>query len=124
MREQDIQNSIRQSLAGKAFLFRANVGIGWTGTETQLPDGKLVLSNPRRFNTGLPKGYADLTGWREVTITPDMVGQKIAQFIAIEVKTQKGRVRDEQSKFIDAVNRSGGCGVIARSVEDAQEVLK
>lgn len=32
---------------------------------------------------------ADLIGWREVVITPDMVGQTIAQFISVECKKER-----------------------------------
>ncbi len=123
MKEHDIQNSIRVALAGKCYLYRANVGSGWTGQECQLPNGDMLLKKPRRFNTGLPKGFSDTFGFRVVEITPDMVGQKIAQFVAIEVKTAKGAIRDEQSKFINVVNNNGGCGGICRSPEDALELI-
>ena len=45
MKEHDIQNDIRNALAGKAFIFRANVGSGWTGKEHQLPNGDMLLKN-------------------------------------------------------------------------------
>ena len=124
MKEHDIQNTIRNSLAGKCFLFRANVGSGWTGQECQLPSGDMLLKKPRRFNTGLPKGFSDTFGFRVIEITPDMVGTKIAQFVAIEVKTTKGAIRAEQSKFIDVVNNNGGCGGICRSAEDALNLIE
>ena len=124
MKEHDIQNGIRNALAGKCFLFRANVGSGWTGKEHQLPNGDMLLKNPRRFNTGLPKGFSDTFGFRLVEITPDMVGTKIAQFVAIEVKTTKGAIRDEQTKFIDVVNKNGGRGGICRSPEDALNLIE
>ena len=124
MKEHDIQNSGRKALAGKAWIFRANCGSGWTGKEHRLPNGDLLLKNPRRFNTGLPKGFSDTFGFRVVEITPDMVGQKIAQFVAIEWKTEKGRASAEQSKFIDVVNRNGGCGGICRSPEDALNLIE
>ena len=89
-----------------------------------MPKGELLLKSPRRFNTGLPKGFSDTFGFRVIEITPDMVGQKIAQFVAIEVKTSKGRASDEQSKFIDVVNKNGGCGGICRSREDAIKLVE
>ena len=69
------------------------------------------------------KVFSDTFGFRVVEITPDMVGQKIAQFVAIEVKTTKGAIRAEQSKFIDVVNKNGGCGSICRSAEDALTLI-
>ena len=124
MKEHDIQNGIRNALAGKAYIFRINCGTGWTGTEVKLPNGDVLLKNPRRFSTGVPKGYSDLSGFRVIEITPDMVGTKIAQFVAIEVKTTKGAIRSEQTKFIDVVNKNGGCGGICRSSEDALNLIE
>src|ERR1700722_4368372 len=45
------------------------------------------LKNPRIVSAGCgPTGMPDYLGWTEVTITPDMVGQKIAVFTAAEIK--------------------------------------
>jgi ribosomal protein S19 len=49
-----------------------------------------------------------LIGYRKVTVTPEMVGQEIAQFAAVEVKTARGRVRPEQQRFIEHVRGAGG----------------
>ena len=73
---------------------------------------------------GLCKGSADLIGWRTITITPDMVGQQVAVFTSIEVKTPTGRVRPEQQQWLKAVQAAGGVAGIARSVEDAQAIIK
>ncbi|QKN87885.1 putativeholliday junction resolvase [Acinetobacter phage vB_AbaP_Alexa] len=121
--EHDIQNTIRNALAGQCHLFRANVGQGWTGDITKLPDGSLLIKNPRPFNTGLPSGFSDTFGWVPVTITQDMVGQTFARFIAGEVKTAKGKVRPDQEKFLNAVNRNGGVGDVWRSADDANRSL-
>ena len=59
-----------------------------------------------------------------MTITPDMVGQQIAVFLSIEVKTPTGRVRPEQQQWLDAVQAAGGVAGIARSVQDAQAIVK
>lgn len=53
-----------------------------------------------------------------------MVGQKIAVFTALEVKTEKGKVSPEQSKFIEMVRSFGGISDIMKSVDDAIAVLK
>ena len=52
---------------------------------------------------GLCAGSSDLIGFQSLTITTEMVGQKIAVFTAIEVKTQKGKVSPAQTKFIEMV---------------------
>lgn len=81
----------------------------------------LTLDGARRTQAGLGKGTSDLIGWREVQITPDMVGKKVAVFTAFEIKTEKGTVRPEQQKFVDLVNRCGGYGRILRRESDLEE---
>jgi Holliday junction resolvase len=78
-----------------------------------------TLDGKRIIEAGLSApGSSDLIGWRSVTVTPDMVGQKIAVYCAVEVKTDKGRVSPEQQKFVDNVSAAGGYAVIARSEAD------
>jgi hypothetical protein len=106
--EQSIQQHIRLTCStGATRLFRNN-----TGT--------LRDQHGRPVSFGLCKGSADLIGWRTVTITPEMVGQQVAVFTSIEVKTATGRVKPEQQQWLDAVQAAGGIAGVARSVEDAQ----
>jgi hypothetical protein len=51
-----------------------------------------------------------------------MVGQTIAQFVAIEVK-DRGRATPEQLTWLDAVTRAGGLAGVARSPDDARTIL-
>jgi hypothetical protein len=110
--EQSIQQHIRLACSkGLTRLFRNNVG--------RLPDprtGRWV-----EFGVG-GKGAGDLLGWRTITITPEMVGQRIAVFTSIEVKTPTGRLRLEQQQWLDAVQAAGGIAGVARSVEDALRI--
>ena len=69
------------------------------------------------------KGAGDLLGWKRVTVTPDMVGQQVAVFLSIEVKTPTGRIRTEQQQWLDAVQAAGGIAGVARSVDDALDLL-
>ncbi len=105
--ETALQNEIRLEL-GKhknVRLFRNNVGqIGG-------------------LSFGLCVGSSDLIGFQSVTVTPEMVGQKIAVFTAIEVKTDKGKVSPAQTKFTEMVKSFGGKSAIVRSVDDAVSVL-
>jgi hypothetical protein len=108
MNETALQNNIRLEL-GKlknTRMFRNNVG----------------MINGVQF--GLCKFSADLIGFRTVIITPDMVGTSIAQFVSIEVKTEKGKVSEGQQKWHDMVIKSGGLAGICRSVDDALINLK
>ena len=108
--EQSIQQHIRLSCStGATRLFRNN-----TGT--------LRDQHGRPVSFGLAKGSADLIGWRTVTITPEMVGQQVAVFTSIEVKTPTGRVKPEQQQWMDAVQAAGGIAGVARSVEDALRI--
>jgi hypothetical protein len=90
-------------------LYRNNCGV--------LQDRRGV---PVRY--GLQPGSSDLIGWRTVTITPEMVGQQVAVFTSIEVKTATGRVKPEQQQWLDAVQAAGGIAGVARSVEDALRI--
>ena len=111
MSEQRTQQEIRLAISkGDCRVFRNN-----TGT--------LRDQHGRPVSFGLAKGSADLIGWRTVTIKPEMVGQRIAVFTSIEVKTPAGRLRPEQQQWLDAVQAAGGIAGIARSVEDAQRLL-
>ena len=77
--EQTIQQHIRIACStGDTRLFRNN-----TGT--------LRDQHGRPVQFGLCKGSADLIGYRTITITPEMVGQQVAVFTSIEVKTPTGR---------------------------------
>jgi hypothetical protein len=65
------------------------------------------------IHAGLTKGGSDIIG-----IAPD------GRFLAVEVKTTTGRLRPEQQRFIDAVNAKGGIAGVARSVEDALQLIQ
>jgi hypothetical protein len=110
--ETHLQQQIRLALGThpQLRLFRNNTG--------SLPDPK--TGRPIQF--GLARGSSDLVGWRTVTITPDMVGQQLAVFTAIEVKTPKGRATPEQRAWLEAVRCAGGVAGIARSVADALRI--
>lgn len=124
MKEAGIQNEIRNALAGECLLFRANVGTAWTGNDIKrLADGSILIRDPRPFSTGLPPGFADLFGMVSVTITPEMVGKKFAQFVAGEVKTMKGKAGERQKNFRAAVISAGGRADVWRSTADALRTI-
>ena len=111
--ETNLQQHIRLALGQRPDLrlFRNN-----TGT---LPDPR--TGRPVQF--GLARGSADLIGLRTVTITPDMVGQQVAVFTSIEVKTATGRVTPDQHNWLNMVQQAGGIAGVARSVSDAIRIL-
>ena len=109
--EQSIQQHIRlRCSTGPVRLFRNN-----TGT--------LYDRQGRPVTFGLAKGSADLIGWTTRTITPDMVGQTVAVFTSLEVKTPTGRVSLEQRQWMQAVQAAGGIAGVVRSVEDAERLI-
>jgi hypothetical protein len=112
--ETDLQQRIRLALGAtpNLRLFRNNCG--------SLPDPR--TGRPVQF--GLARGSADLIGLRTVTITPEMVGQQVAVFTSIEVKTPTGRATPEQQNWLHMVRRAGGIAGIARSVRDAQQIIE
>jgi hypothetical protein len=109
--EQRIQQEIRIACSrGQTRLFRNN-----TGT--------LRDQHGRPVSFGLARGSSDLIGYRSITITPDMVGQQVAVFTSIEVKTPTGRIRPEQQQWMDTVQAAGGIAGVARSVDDALRIV-
>ncbi|MDE7098800.1 MAG: VRR-NUC domain-containing protein [Ruminococcus sp.] len=94
--EHKIQNEIRIALADSCVIFRINVGTGYTA------DG-------RYFNTGVPKGFSDLFGFRKSD----------GRAVFIEVKTPNGKPSAEQVKFLETMRNNGAVADICRSVEEA-----
>lgn len=122
-REHAIQNEIRNAVADKGLIFRANVGQAWTGSEVKkLPGNRVLIEGARPFTTGLPPGFSDLFGLVPVEITADMVGQTVAVFVALEVK-DKAKATEKQANFIKAVNDNGGRAGVVRSADDALRIL-
>jgi len=76
-----------------------------------------------RVAYGLAPGASDVIGWRSLTITADMVGKQIAQFVAIETKSKGGRMEKGQPEFLAAVEGAGGIAVIAKSNEDVERAF-
>ena len=111
MAESTIQAAIFAALnQGGRRLFRNNVG------RAETVDGRFI-------QYGLCVGSSDLIGWQSVTITPDMVGQQVAVFTAVEVKSPGKKAKPEQQRFIDAVKRHGGRAGVATSVQEAAAIL-
>lgn len=112
-------------------LFRNNTGKAWVGEATRTSYTKMIALNPndvllrnaRPFHSGLTKGSSDLIGWTSVTYTGESgVHKRLALFSAVEVKTSRGRVTSEQQNFIRVVNEQGGLAIVARSVEDLDQL--
>lgn len=100
MNEHDLMNNIMLAVSSAGHkIFRTNVG-------------KVKLSDGRWFDTGLPKGYSDLSGCR---------GDD-GKAIFIEVKTPTGKLSEQQCYFLLAMLGSGANAGIARSTDDALRI--
>lgn len=95
-----IQNEIRIALAPYAHVFRANVGLFYT------KDG-------RQINTGLPKGFSDLFGFRNSD----------GKMFFFEVKKAKGKSSIHQDNFLKEMSKYDVIAGIVRSVDDAMKLL-
>lgn len=120
MSEQAIQNAGRNALARPGiFNTRINVGRAWTGDVSRLPDGSLLIRNPRPFDTGVPAGFSDTFGVSSQIITHDMVGDTVGIAHFIEYKTATGKPSAKQTAFIQAMRRLGARAGVARSADEA-----
>ncbi|WP_429971174.1 VRR-NUC domain-containing protein [Fructilactobacillus sp. Tb1] len=96
-----IQNNIRVALSKNGCtVFRANVG-------------KALMKNGRWFDTGLPRGFPDLFGFRHSD----------GKIFFIEVKNEIGKRRPDQIKFANFVKDLPVLYGVCRSVDDALKVI-
>lgn len=121
--ERQVQASVRDALAGRASIFRANVGQGWQGRVVQQDAGRVLLDGARPFSTGLPVGFADLFGWVAHEVKEEDVGTSIARFVAMEVKQYGAKPTGPQVDFLRSVCAGGGIGAVVRSPAEALQAL-
>lgn len=104
-------------------LFRNQVGQGVAGNVVDRLAPDLLVVRGRPVTTGLCAGSPDLIGWQTLTITPDMVGSRIARFVGLEVKSPTGRVSPEQQQFLKVLTEAGGLAEVVRSADDARKLV-
>ena len=75
--------------------------------------GCFSTADGRYVSTGVPKGFSDLFGARKSDGTA----------VFIEVNTQNGRVREEQSNFLPRIRECRAIAGVCRSVEDAVRLV-
>ena len=100
MKESDIQSSIRLALNPYAIIFRVN-------------SGKVRMQDGRYFDSGVPNGYSDLSGFR----------RSDGKAIFLEIKTEKGKLRKEQIHFLDEMNKYPVIASVVRSAEEAVKIV-
>lgn len=79
---------------------------------------------------GLGPKTSDIVGWVSTVITPEMVGTKVAIFLAIECKeggwnhNKKLNAHEQaQKNFLDIVKQSGGRSGFATSTQDVEDIM-
>ncbi|MBI5972011.1 VRR-NUC domain-containing protein [Staphylococcus caledonicus] len=101
MSEQKIQNDIILAINKRGHrLWRANAG--------------KVITKDNRIIKLLPKGFPDTFGFRKDD----------GKFIAIEVKTERGKLRPEQINFKIFAESQNILYGVARSVEEAIAIVE
>ena len=101
MTEQKIQNQIILAINQRGHrLWRANAG--------------KVITKDNRIIKLLPKGFPDTFGFRKSD----------GKFIAIEVKTPKGRLRKEQANFKAFAEQQNILYGIATNAEEAIQIIE
>ena len=104
-------------------VWRNETGRFWTGKPIHKDGQTVTLANAMMIPVGLCVGSSDLITITPTVITQEMVGSTVGVFGAIEVKTKKGRASKEQLNYIDHVQKMGGLAGIARSPQEALEIL-
>jgi hypothetical protein len=81
------------------------------------------MDDPSRIvKVGTP-GVSDSIAIVKVVITPDMVGKTVAVCAAAEFKTLKGKQREAQVKWEQALNKRGGRYRLIRSPQQMKEFI-
>lgn len=113
MLERDVNSDIREwaRYQPDMMLWRNNRG------QVELPSGARIT-----YGVG-PNGASDWIGYKSIIVTPDMVGQRIAVFLAVEAKAPRGEPTDDQITFIDRINAAGGRAGIAHNAKQAEEII-
>lgn len=110
-------------------ILRNNVGQAWTGRGFSLKAGQTyrakggerIIVDPRPVNFGLTKGSGDGIGWWSRPITEEMVGQRIAQFVSLETKSETGSAEPDQINWAARVEEAGGISIITKDPEKAAQ---
>lgn len=101
-------------------IFRSNVGEGWIGkaiffskpAKVEVYPGDVIIRKAKRIHFGLHTGQGDYLGF-----------SKTGRFISLELKTETGKIREEQIIWRDAVNKAGGIAGIIRTEEEGMDLL-
>lgn len=125
MTETAIQARVLRDLGSRpdVRLFRNEVGVGWVGKMIRRGPTTVTLLHPSRVTFGLHPGSSDLIGWHTVRVTPEMLGSLVAVFLGVEVKSASGTVKPHQAIWHHAIQKAGGCSILARGTHNGEFTL-
>ncbi len=98
MAERDIKHAIREALGSAPSIVVWNNPCGF--------------DHVKNAHYGLIVGASDLIGIRDD-----------GRFVALEVKTERGRLRPEQTLFLDLIRRMNGIAAVVRSPAEARKAV-
>ena len=105
-----IQDEIRRDVSANCpgIIFRCNAGEAWGGKRVWSEYyGCYIIKDPRPIKL-LPEGFSDLLYFGPKNDT-----------VFVEVKNEKGKVREAQARFLALMERLGFRVCVARSADDA-----
>lgn len=97
----------------KCICWRNETSGAYVGKVIHKDQRVVTLANAQLMTFGLCVGSADIIGIHKPT----------GRFLAIEVKTKTGKPTKEQLNFIEQVRASNGIAGIARTTQDAIDLL-
>ena len=126
MLEDEVQQYVRIEAAKyECNLLRNNTGVLEDKTGRPVRYGLANESSKQNENFK----SSDLIGIASIIITPQMVGQRIAVFTAVEVKKEgwtfnpRDKREVAQLAFINWVKKLGGFAGFAQSIQDLKKIL-
>ncbi len=113
-RENVIQARVRLELGADPDLVLWRNGVGFAEHYDE------ATHETRRQRFGLARGSSDLVGL--VRIAPP-IRTPVGRFLALELKTERGRESPAQKQWASLVRSMGGVAEVVRSVEEARDVV-
>lgn len=107
-KENYLKNKVDADLTTWQRLWRINCGFGWISSRIEKCHGFIKLYNARPFR-GADNGLSDCIGFDSIIITQKMVGNRVAVFVASELKaTKNDKLKKDQINFKSLVVKMGG----------------
>ncbi len=79
--------------------------------------GQRVVIGCSPIKYGLYPGSGDKVGWTETVVTQEMIGQTVAIFTSIEIKTENDKLSKKQRTWNRVVRTAGGIVEVWKAVK-------